>query len=116
MQVRWPTVTEGQNIAVAQAGCLYAVTQSVFTIAAAGGTGRFDVLQQADPNSCGGPLQNACVWTVVSDVTWITITSPTTRTGDESVTFTVAPNTTGNGRTGTLTVRGKAVTIAQDAR
>lgn len=113
VQVRWPTVTEGQNIAVAQAGCLYAVSQSVFTIPAAGGTGRFDVLQQADPNSCGGPLQNACVWTVVSDVSWITITSPTTRTGDEAVTFSVAANTTGNGRTGTLTVRDKLVRINQ---
>lgn len=113
VQVRWPTVTEGQNIAVAQAGCLYAVTQSLFTIPAAGGTGRFDVLQQAEPNSCGGPLQNACVWTVASDVSWITITSPTTRTGDEAVTFTVAPNTTGNGRTGTLAVRDKIVRINQ---
>jgi hypothetical protein len=113
VQVRWPTVTEGQNIAVAQAGCTYAVTQSTFTIPASGGTGRFDVLQQAEPNSCGGPLQNACVWSVVSDVSWITITSPTTRTGDEAVTFSVGANTTGTARTGTLTVRDNLVRIIQ---
>lgn len=115
IQVRWPTVTAGQNLLVDQAGCLYAVTQSSFTFAAAGGTGRFDVLQQSDPMTCGGPLQSACVWSAVSNASWITVTSSMPRTGDEPVTFTVAPNVSGVERTGTITVRDKKVTIVQSA-
>jgi hypothetical protein len=66
--VRWPAVTAGQNLRISQAGCLYAVSQDAISIAAAGGPGRFDVLQMAQPLTCGGPLQDACVWTATSNV------------------------------------------------
>jgi hypothetical protein len=115
VEVRWPAATAGQNVRVDQAGCTYAVTQSAFTLSAAGGTGRFDVLQQSDPISCGGPLQNGCVWSAVSQVPWITITSSMPRAGDEPVNFTVAANTTGAVRTGTITVRDRVVTVTQMA-
>ena len=60
VMVRWPTVTRGQNLQVSQAGCRYAVSATTISIAAAGGSGRFDVLQQSDPYTCGGATQNAC--------------------------------------------------------
>lgn len=113
VMVRWDTPTQGQNVQVQQAGCLYAVTQSSFAFVAAGGNGTFGVLQFADPNSCGGPLQNACIWSAVADVPWIVITTSMPRQGDENVSFTVQPNATGAMRTGTITVRDKVVQITQ---
>jgi len=113
VQVRWPTVTAGQNVVVNQAGCSYAVTQNTFAFGSGGGTGRFDVLQQSDPILCGGPLQNGCLWSPVPNVPWITITSPTTRVGDDTVVFSVDANGTGAARTGTVTVRDKVVRINQ---
>lgn len=112
IMVRWPTPTAGQNIRVAQAGCLYAVSRSAFSFAAGGGPGAFDVIQQSDPITCGGATQDRCVWTAQSDVPWITITSSMPRSGDNPVAFTVATNT-GAARTGRITVRDKVVVITQ---
>jgi hypothetical protein len=75
--VRWPTPTAGQNIRVAQAGCLYAVSRSAFSFASNGGSGTFDVIQRASrtraaarrrvgvygrpfPTCCGSPSRAAC--------------------------------------------------------
>ena len=116
VMVRWPTPTAGQNVRVAQAGCFYSVTQSSIGFTAAGGSGRFDVIQFADPNSCGGPTQDRCVWTAESNVPWITITSPMPRSGDNPVTFAVAPNEASTARSGTITVRDKVVAVTQAGR
>lgn len=116
VEVRWPTVTAGQNVVVDQAGCTYVATPSTFNFTAAAGTGRFDLYQQSDPMECGGPLQNACVWSAVSNVSWITVTSSMPRTGDDPVNFTVAENTSTSPRTGTITVRNRVVTVTQNGR
>ena len=57
-------------------------------------------------------MQDRCVWSAVSDVPWITITSSMPRAGDNPVAFTVAPNS-GTPRTGRITVRGTVVVITQ---
>lgn len=113
VQVRWPTPTAGQNIVVLQAGCLYSVSQDAFSMAAAGGIGTFTVYQMAEPNSCGGPLQDQCVWQAVSDASWIKITSSMPRTGDNPVSFTVDPNPSSTARAGRIAVRDKVVVISQ---
>jgi hypothetical protein len=112
--VRWPTPTAGQNVRVSQAGCRYSVSKSVIAFAAAGGAGGFDVLQESEPNSCGGALQDACVWSAIADVPWITITTTMPRSGDSPVAFTVAANS-GAARSGTITIRDKTVRIDQAA-
>jgi len=112
VMVRWPTPTAGQNLLVSQAGCFYSVNPAAITIGAAGGPGSFDVIQSAVPNTCGGPTQDACLWTVQVDVPWITL-SKTTGRGDDRVPFTVAPNATGAPRTGIIRVRDKTVVISQ---
>ena len=114
--VRWPTATAGQNIRVAQAGCLYAVSLSAFSFTATGGSGTFDVIQQSVPNTCGGATQDRCVWTAQSDVPWITITGSMPRSGDNPVPFTVASNDGSASRTGRITVRDKVVVITQAGR
>lgn len=116
IKVRWPTVTAGQNLQIRQAGCHYAVSPAAISVAAPGGTARFDVFQQSDPNNCGGATQDRCLWTAEADVPWITITSPTSRTGDNPVSFTVAPNDGASPRTGRITVRDQAVVVTQAGR
>ena len=110
--VRWPTVTAGQNVRVAQAGCVYGLSRDAFSFPIAGGADTFMVLQQSIPIVCGGALQDRCIWSAVSDVPWITITSSMPRAGDNPVAFTVAANP-GAARTGRITVRDKVVVITQ---
>jgi hypothetical protein len=56
-----------------------------------------------------------CDWNAVSNSSFITINSGASGNGNGAVNFTVAPNTTGAARIGTLTVAGRNVTITQDA-
>ena len=116
VMVRWPTPTAGQNVRLAQAGCLYAVTRNAFSFTSAGGTGTFDVIQQSDPITCGGATQDRCIWTAASDVPWITVTSSMPRSGDNPVAFNVAANDTTTPREGRITVRDKVVVISQAGR
>jgi hypothetical protein len=57
----------------------------------------------------------ACNWNAVSNNAFITIDSGSSGSGTGTVNFTVAQNTTGAARSGTLTVAGQTVTINQDA-
>jgi hypothetical protein len=116
VKVRWPTPTAGQNLQVQQAGCRYGVSTSSIDIAAAGGTGRFDVLQQSDPISCGSATQDRCLWTAISDASWITVTTSMPQMGDNPVSFTIAANTATSPRSGTITVRDRVVRITQAGR
>jgi all-beta uncharacterized protein/BACON domain-containing protein len=116
VKVRWPAITAGQNLQVQQAGCTYAVSAAAIDVAAAGGSGRFDVLQQSNPYTCGGPTQNACMWIARSDVDWITVTTPMPQFGDNPVAFVAAANTGASPRTGRISVRDKVVTITQPGR
>lgn len=116
VMVRWPTPTAGQNIRIAQAGCLYGVSRTDFSFAAAGGAGTFDVLQQSIPIECGSATQDRCVWSAVSNVPWVVITSSMPRSGDNPVAFTVAANDTAQSRTGQITVRNQVVIVTQAGR
>lgn len=113
VSVRWPTPTAGQNVRISQAGCRYAVSVASINIPVAGGSDRFNVITASDPITCGGPLQDRCVWTATSDVPWISITTTMPQSGDNPVSFTVAPNGTGATRTGRITVRDKVVVVTQ---
>jgi hypothetical protein len=113
IMVRWPTVTAGQNVRIAQAGCRYGVSTTAISVPAAGGSAAFDVLQQSDPISCGGALQDRCLWSAQTDAPWLRITTPMPRTGDDRVTFTADPNLSGVTRTGTIVVRTQMVRVTQ---
>jgi hypothetical protein len=81
-------------------------------VPATGADGSFDVLQMAQPNVCGGPTQDRCVWTAVSGDPWITVLS-SMGVGDGRVSFRVAANDGPSSRTGTITVRDKVFQITQ---
>jgi hypothetical protein len=113
IEVRWPTPTAGQNVRVSQAGCYYGISRDSIDVPAAGGDFTFDVISSSTDNSCGGPLQNGCVWSAVSSAPWVTVLSSMPRNGDNPVSFRVAANGTGAQRTATITVRDRTVTIRQ---
>lgn len=111
--VRWPTLTQGQNVYLSQAGCRYAVTKTTVALPAGGGTGSFDVVQQTDPTSCGAATQDRCLWTAVASEPWIIVTGSMPRSGDNPVAFSVGPNPSSTPRSGTIIVRDEAVLVTQ---
>lgn len=113
VRVRWPTPTAGQNVRVNQGGCFYGVSPSSFSFSASAGGGTFAVVQSSEPITCGGPTQDRCLWSAVSEAPWIRVTSSMPVTGDGPVNFIVDANGTGSSRTGTIRVRDKVVQITQ---
>jgi hypothetical protein len=115
VMVRWPTATAGQNLHIQQAGCTYVVSPTSAAIAGAGGITQVAVFQQSDPYTCGGPLQDGCLWSATTDTPWLRITTPMPRMGDGTFTVAADPNTTGQPRTGVIRVADRAVVITQTA-
>jgi hypothetical protein len=113
VEVRWPTPTAGQNVRVAQAGCLYGVSRDTIDMNAVGGDTSFDVVSSATDTSCGGPLQNGCMWSAVPTASWVTVLSSMPRWGDDRVNLRIAANGTGSARSATITVRDRTVLIRQ---
>jgi len=56
---------------------------------------------------------NGCAWAAASDNDFITITSGTNGTGNGTVSYTVAANTSTNALTGTMTIAGQIFTVTQ---
>lgn len=94
----------GQPFTVTQAaGCSFAVSPTASVVAAAATTGSVSVAAGA-----------GCAWSAGSSAPWVTIVSGAPGTGNGSVTYSVAANTSASTRTATLTVAGSAVTITQE--
>lgn len=87
------------------APCSLTISANNVNIAAAGGNGSFNI-------AASGPN---CPWTVSRGASWVTLTSPTTGTGNAPVNFTVAPNDSNVPRSATITVGDKTFTINQAA-
>jgi hypothetical protein len=94
----------GQTFTVSQAGkvCPYAIFPASQSIAAAGGPGRVSVT-----------TGSGCGWTATSNVTWITVTSGSSGTGNGTVYYSAAANTITAPRSGTITVAGKIFKVFQ---
>ncbi len=94
----------GQSFDVTQAGqtCTYTLTPAGASVPATATTGTVDVA------ALGG-----CAWTATSSDPWVTITSGASGSGNGTVGYSVAANTTTSPRTGTLTIGGQPFTITQ---
>lgn len=97
----------GQTFTVIQngttsSGCQYELTPSAQSFTTAGGTGTFTVTAGAQ-----------CGWNAAPSASWITITSSGIGTGNGSVSFSVAANTTGQPRKGTITIGNQTFKIKQ---
>jgi hypothetical protein len=82
--------------------CSFSVSPTNPTATAAGGAAALTVT-----------AGSGCGWTVMENLTWITITSGGSGTGNGTVNYTVTANTSTSSRTGTMTVAGQTVTVTQ---
>ncbi len=55
----------------------------------------------------------SCTWKARSNVSWITVTSGSAGTGNGTVKYSVSRNSTGNNRTGTITIAGLTFTVTR---
>jgi hypothetical protein len=93
----------GQVITVTEAGaCNFTLSPTSQNVGQTGGT--FGVAVLASPG---------CAWTTASDSPWITITQGSSGSGSGTVNYAVGTNAGTGSRTGTLTIAGRAVTVAQ---
>src|SRR4030095_15826530 len=92
-----PSFTCGSN-------CTYSISPTSQSYAASGDRGSVHVTPKAN-----------CAWTAVSNVNWLTITSGASGSGNGTVGYSVAANTGGSQRMGTLTVAGQTFTVTQAA-
>ncbi len=83
--------------------CTYGLSQSVFSVTAAGTTGTFN-------------LTTACPWTAISSSPWwLTVTSAATGSGNAAITFSVAANSSGAARSANISIGGTTVVVNQAA-
>ena len=54
-----------------------------------------------------------CSWTATSSVTWITVVSGTSETGNGTVVYQVQANNTGQARSASLSIAGETLTVNQ---
>jgi len=86
--------------------CAYTLNPTSVTLGARGGLRRVHVkVQNAD-----------CVWTAVSNDSFITITAGTNGVGKGTVTYTTPANTSTNVLTGTITIAGGTFTVTQSGQ
>ena len=102
-QLRTATVTiAGKPYKVTQAACAFTLDGTATTLPPAGGGG-----------TVGVTTGDACGWTSKSPVPWVTLTSPSSQTGNGSVSLTVAANTTPAMRATSLMIAGKPYKVTQ---
>lgn len=96
----------GQTVTVTQGtgGCTGTVTPVSFAVDSTASSRTLSII-----------AGTSCSWTATTGTGWIAITSGATGSGIGAVTFSIAQNTTGTPRTGTLTAAGQTVTVTQAA-
>lgn len=104
---RTGTITiAGKTFTVSQggvgSGCILSLSPSSKLFPKSGGSGAIAV------NATSG-----CSWTAVRNVSWITIGSGAKGSGNGAVAYSVAGNSTGRSRTGTITIGGFTFTVEQ---
>jgi len=95
----------GQTLTVHQkaGGCTFSLSPKDQNFKAAGGSATVNVL----------PNYSDCAWTAVSTNSFITITDGLSGVGKGPVRYTVAPNTSTNGLTGTISIAGETFKVTQ---
>ncbi len=94
-----------QTVTLTQVGSPVTLSAYSAYTAAGGSTGSVNV----------AATSSDATWTATSNVSWITITAGANGTGNGTVTYSVAANSTGAQRVGTITIGGQTFTITQAA-
>ena len=97
-------VIGGQIHSVTQfsGACTYTVSSTSASYTSSGGSGSVNVT--------GG---SGCAWTATSNVGWITVTAGASGTGNGTVSYSVAANTSSSELTGTVTIAGQTFTVIE---
>ncbi|MGH9822977.1 MAG: BACON domain-containing protein, partial [Blastocatellia bacterium] len=94
----------GQDFVINQSsGCTYAISPGSQSFGLAGGNGSFNLT-----------TNSFCTWSAGSNVSWITITSAPSGSGNAQIAYSVTANSTGLARTGVISVGDQAFSISQD--
>jgi hypothetical protein len=94
----------GQTFNISQAaGCTFTISPTSLSVTSIARTGNVSVT-----------AGTGCAWTAVSSASWITVTSGASGSGNGSVGYNIAANTTISPRTGVVTIAGMAFTVTQD--
>lgn len=101
-QIAKPRIRVDAAVAsLSSTACTYSIAPASQTVAQSGGGGTINVTADA-----------GCAWTARSDVAWLTIASGGSGTGNGSVSFSAAANTSIE-RTGTLSIAGQLFVVSQ---
>ncbi len=96
----------GKTFTVTQSGatttCSYTISPTSVSAPATAASGTVSVT-----------TQTGCNWTSASNVAWLSVTAGASGSGNGSVNYTVAANSTSASRTGTLTIAGKTFMVTQ---
>lgn len=98
------TIQQASGLSTPPAGCTISLQPTSTSLPAAGGTGTVAVT-----------AGTSCPWTASALASWITLTTPVSGSGNGSVGFSVAANTTTSSRSGTLNIGGQTFTVNQAA-
>lgn len=102
---RTGTITvAGKTFTITQNGggaCTYNLLSSSASFVSGGGSGTVSVI-----------ATTGCTWNATSTVSWITVTGGSPGSGNGTVSYSVAPNTSG-ARTGTIIIAGRTFTVKQ---
>ncbi len=85
-------------------GCAYSISPTTQSFGASGGTASVAV-----------STQSGCSWSAASGISWITIVSGGSGTGNGTVGYTVSPNSTTSTRTAAVTIAGQILTVNEAA-
>jgi hypothetical protein len=93
----------GQSFSVTQAaGCTFAISPTSLSVTSGARTGTVSV-------SAGA----GCAWAAASTASWITVTGGASGSGNGTVGYSIAANTSISSRTGVVTIAGQAFTVTQ---
>ena len=100
------------NVTQEAQSCTFSIFPSAnLGVSSAGASGNVNLT--AASSATGGSAPN-CAWVAVSNNSdWIIITGANSGSGDQTISYTVLPNTGNSQRTGTITIAGKTFTVTQ---
>ncbi|MBV6342541.1 matrixin family metalloprotease [Candidatus Magnetobacterium casense] len=84
-------------------GCTYSISPVTETVPAQGGSGTITVT-----------AENGCGWIATPEVSWLSITSGSTGSGNGTVTYSASANRASTSRTGTINISGETFTVTEE--
>ncbi|MBK6999481.1 MAG: DUF1566 domain-containing protein [Rhodoferax sp.] len=108
-----PTATTTYTVAGTNAGGTGTAASATVTVACTYALGTSSASFSAPASTGNVSVTSSCAWTATSNVSWITITSGASGSGNGTVAYTVDANAGTSARTGTLTIAGKTFTVTQ---